>query len=160
MSVVTADIFDAHHAIVGVCDVQFRSFGKRVDFFGPCATLRVAEDHVPLRVALSEPGEGRVLVVDAGGMRVGVFGDQMAERAIRNGWAGVVIFGAMRDSATINELDIGVKAVAVTARRCLVATEGERDVVVSFGGVSFATGDWVYADADSVVRSPVELVLE
>ncbi|MBL0420036.1 ribonuclease E activity regulator RraA [Ramlibacter sp. AW1] len=154
----TADLFDAHPDLVQVCEVPWRHFGRRRRFSGPCLPLWANEDHRPVLACLSRPGEGRVLVVDAGGsLRIGVLGDRLAGHAVRNGWAGVVIHGCIRDSATIDGMDIGIKALGTTARRSNVEREGSLERAVSFGGVSFEAGCWVYADEDAVVLSPREL---
>src|SRR5690606_22927872 len=133
MPILTAEIHDAHPDEVAVCDVQFRSFGRRLAFAGPCATLKVHEDHRRAKGLVPAPGEGRVLVVDAGGsLRVGIMGDMMAEAASRNGWAGAVIFGAIRDSVAIDALDFGVKALGTTARRSHLDLGGVVGVPVAF----------------------------
>lgn len=153
-TIVTADIYDAHHDAVQVVELQFRSFGKRLSFAGPCATVRTFEDHLPVLKALEEEGHGRVLVVDAGGsLRVGVMGDRLAGLGASNGWCGVVIRGAIRDSVAINALDLGVKALGVTARRGWTATSGERDLPLQFGGTQVSPGDWIYSDEDAVLVS-------
>jgi len=158
MEIVTADLYDAHHETVGVCALQFRSFGKRHSFFGPCATVATFEDHTPVLKFLSEPGNGRILVVDGqGSLRIGVMGDRLAEIGVRNGWAGIVINGAIRDSLGIDALDIGVKALGATARRGWSSGSSARDTPLGFGGVTFVPGNWVYADVDSVLVSPAEL---
>ena len=126
----------------------------RQSFFGRIETLRTFEDHTPVLNTLSEPGEGRVLVVDAGGsLRVGVMGDRLAEIAVRNRWAGAVINGAIRDSAAIDGLSFGVKALGATARRNWQPTRGDRGLKVSFGDVEFVSGHWIYADRDAVIVS-------
>lgn len=154
----TADLFDANTHSVAVCETHFLSFGGRQSFSGPCQTLKVFEDHVPVRELLATAGAGRVLVIDAGGAtRVGVLGDRLAALAIRNGWSGIVVFGAIRDSAAISQLDIGVKALAATARKGLQASTGEAGVRVAFGEATFEPGDWVYADADAVLVSKAQL---
>jgi regulator of ribonuclease activity A len=154
MQIETAEIHDAHPDEVAVCDVQFRSFGRRLAFAGPCATLKVYEDHRRAKALIEQPGQGRVLVVDAGGsLRVGIMGDSMAALAAKNGWAGAVIFGAIRDSAAIDALDFGVKAVGTTARRSAQDLGGAVDAPVAIGGVTFRPGDWVYADRDAVIVS-------
>lgn len=151
----TADISDAYPDTTSVCQLQFRSFGMRAQFAGPCATLRVEEDHRPVMRKLSTPGAGRVLVVDvAGSLWVGVFGDRLAELACCNGWVGVVVNGAIRDSATVDTMDIGVRALGTTALRSATeGTGGVADVPVEFGGVIFRPGAWVYCDADAVLIS-------
>lgn len=154
----TADLFDANADTVSVCELQFRSFGKKQRFFGPCVPLLVNEDHRPVLAMLSTPGEGRVLVVDAGGsLRVGVMGDRLAAIAVENNWAGVVVHGAIRDSTAIDALDIGVKSLGTTARRCQTERGGLASAPVRFGGVEFSAGDWVYADVDAVLASPRQL---
>ena len=154
MPISTAEIHDAYPDEVAVCDAQFRSFGRRVEFAGPCATLKCHEDHKRARALVEEPGQGRVLVIDAGGsLRIGIMGDTMAALAARNGWAGAVIFGAIRDSAAIDALDFGVKALGTTARRSNIDMGGLVGQPVAFGGATFRPGDWVYADRDAVIVS-------
>lgn len=156
----TADLYDAFHPRVSVCTLQFRSFGRHVGFSGRIETLRSFEDHTPVLKALSEPGEGHVLVVDGGGsLRVGVMGDRLAEIAACNGWSGAVINGAIRDSVGIAGLAIGVKALGTTARRNWQATLGERGQILSFGDVDFVPGHWIYADQDAVIVSAEPLNL-
>ncbi|GAA4334310.1 ribonuclease E activity regulator RraA [Pigmentiphaga soli] len=155
MRVSTSDIFDADPDRVLVCETQFRSFGRLREFAGPCATVAVREDHREIRKLLETPGEGRVLVVDGGGSpRVGLMGDVMAAMAVRNGWAGAIVFGAIRDSSAIDAMEFGVKAVATTARRAQTAASALHDQPVEFGGVRFHPGDWVCADSDAVVVRP------
>jgi regulator of ribonuclease activity A len=158
MTIVTADLYDAHHSKLNVCELQFRSYGRRKSFFGECVTLKAFEDHSPILSAVQGEGRGRILVVDGGGStRVGMMGDRVAEIAIQNGWAGAVIFGAIRDSGGIDELDFGVKALGATARRSWLKSEGFSGIPLGFGSVTFETGMWVYADADSVLVSRVKL---
>ena len=157
----TPDIYDTYADQVGVVELQLRGFGKRRSFHGPCSTIKCFEDHRLVRAASQSPGGGRVLVVDAGGsMRVAMMGDMLASNCMNNGWAGVVIFGVVRDTPQIDALDFGVKALGTTARRSGPEDlGGSVDLPVSFGGVTFRPGDWVYADADAVLVSPSELAL-
>ncbi|TMV64527.1 ribonuclease E activity regulator RraA [Thioclava sp. BHET1] len=157
--IVTADLYDRFHADLQVCELQFRSFGAQA-FCGPCETLSTFEDHTPVLAALEEPGAGRVLVVDAGGsFRVGVLGDRLAGIGVRNGWAGLVINGVIRDSAGIDAVGLGVKALGATARRGWTPGPGRRGAPVSFGAVTFHPGAWIYADRDAVLISPRALVV-
>lgn len=159
-SIVTADIYDIHHASLDVCELHFRSFGQRKSFYGPCVTVKTFEDHLPVLEALQQPGDGNVLVVDAGGSsRVGVMGDRVAEVGVRNGWTGAIIYGAIRDSVGIDQLDFGVKALGATARRTWLHGTGHHAVPVTFGGARFAAGAWVYADADCILVATSELDL-
>ncbi len=110
------------------------------------------------RQLLGEPGDGSVIVVDGGGSTaVALMGDMLAARARDNGWAGVIINGAIRDSAEIAGIDIGVKALGVNPAKSKKTGEGDLDVVLEFGGARFRPGDWVYCDEDGVLVSPVEI---
>lgn len=151
----TADLHDANEDLVAVCDAQFRSFGRRPCIAAPCVTFKVFEDHRLVRDHIAAtPGDGRILVIDGGGsMRVGLLGDTMAERAMRNGWIGAIVFGVVRDTPALDALDFGVKALGTTARRGRLETGGLVDVPVMFGGVEFRSGWWVYADVDAVLVS-------
>jgi regulator of ribonuclease activity A len=157
--ITTSDICDAHPDEVAVCEIQFRSFGKASAFAGPCATVLVYEDHRKVRETIDLPGNGRVLIVDGGGsLRVALLGDRLAIRAMQNGWAGIIIHGAIRDSAAIDNLQFGVKALGTTARRSSIELGGIAELPVSFGATTFRHGDWVYADADAVIVSRRKLL--
>jgi regulator of ribonuclease activity A len=148
----TADLADDHGSSVRSCDVQFRSYGATASFSGPITTIACHEDNVVMRAALSEPGNGGVLVVDGGGsVHVALMGDEMALLAVRNGWSGVIVNGAVRDVAALAGIGLGVFAVGSNPRKSLKHGAGERDVPVSFGGVVFTPGETVYADRDGVV---------
>jgi regulator of ribonuclease activity A len=153
-SIVTADIYDAHHEHLQVCELQFRSFGRIESFCGPCATLATFEDHAPVLEALQKEGKGQVLVVDGGGsLRVGILGDKLAAIGVNNGWLGVIVVGAIRDSRGIDELNIGIKALGATARRTWSVGAGRHGVPLQFGSVAVRPGHWVYADRDCVLIS-------
>ncbi len=62
---------------------------------------------------MSEPGRGRVLVVDGGAsMRCALLGDQLAKAAVDNGWSGIIVNGCIRDSEDIGKMALGVKAIS------------------------------------------------
>ncbi len=152
MSFSTADLCDAHDAKVRVATPIFRHYGGRAAFCGPVATLKIHEDNGLVRKALDTPGEGRVLVVDGGGsLRCALLGDQLAALAVKNGWAGVIVWGCIRDSAAIGAMDLGVLALATHPRKTVKQNLGTADVPVSFAGIEFRPGTWVYADADGLI---------
>ena len=154
----TADLYDAHPDLVRVCETQFRSYGGLISFCGPCATLATFEDHAPVLRALERPGLGRILVVDGqGSLRIGLMGDRLAGIAVKNGWGGVILNGAIRDTAGIDALPLGVKALGATARKNWRETLGTPEMPVHFGGITFVRGDWIYADRDCVVASAEKL---
>lgn len=152
MTFATADLCDELGPRARVAEPLFRDFGGERSFHGPVSTVRVFEDNVLVREALSEAGQGRVLVVDgAGSVRCALVGDMLARLAHENGWAGVVVNGAIRDSGEISSLPIGVKALTTSPRRSEKRGNGERDVPATFAGVTFEPGQLLYADPDGIV---------
>lgn len=159
MDIQTADLCDAHDSTLQVLTPMFRSFGRRTCFGGPIATVKVFEDNSLVRSTLETQGNGRVLVVDGGGsLRCALVGDQLALLGFKNGWAGILVNGCVRDSVAIGQMDIGVMAIATNPRKSVKRGLGEQEVVVGFGDVTFTPGHHVYADPDGVVVSPVPLV--
>ena len=158
MTFATADLCDAHRDKVKVCHIPFRSFGQVAAFHGPIRTLSVLDDNALVRQVLERPGQGAVLVVNGGGsLKRALVGDNLAKLAIDNGWAGIVVHGAIRDSAVIDTMDVGLKAVGTIPLRADRDAIGEIDIPTAFGGVIFTPGDWLYADADGVVVSAQRL---
>ena len=154
----TCHLADLHDAQVSVPALPLLDYGGRLAFSGVVSTVRAFEDNSRVREAVAEPGQGRVLVIDgAGSMARAMFGDLLAAKAVENGWAGVVVHGAIRDSGAIGALDLGVKALGTCPRKTDKLGAGERDVDVEIGGVLIRPGDWLYADGDGVVVADVEL---
>jgi regulator of ribonuclease activity A len=148
----TADLADEIGLNVRSCDLQFRQFGARAEFAGPISTVRCFEDNALLKSVLSAPGEGGVLVIDgAGSLHTALVGDVIAELACSNGWAGLVVHGAVRDAAALRRIDIGLKALGTNPRKGTKTGSGERGVAVSLGGVTFVPGDIAYSDDDGIV---------
>lgn len=148
----TCDLCDLHDAQVRVLELPLRDYGGRIAFDGIVSTIRAYEDNALVREAVAEAGEGRVLVIDGGGsMRRAMLGDLLAAKAVENGWAGVIVFGAIRDSAAIARMPIGVKALGTCPRKTEKRGQGLRDVAVEFGGQVIRAGDWLCADHDGVV---------
>ena len=148
----TCDLCDAFEAEVRVLELPLRDYGGRVAFSGIVSTVKALEDNSRVREAVSEPGHGRVLVIDGGGsLRRSMLGDMLAEKAVANGWSGVLVHGAIRDSAAIGALDLGVKALATCPMKTDKRGQGLRDVPVSFGGLTIVPGQWLAADEDGVV---------
>jgi regulator of ribonuclease activity A len=150
----TADLSDAHPD-AQVLELLLQSFGGHSRFAGPIETIKAWEDNSRVREALGEPGDGRVLVVDGGGsIRRAMLGDQLAAQGVANGWAGVLIHGCLRDSEEIGTMAIGVKALGTCPRKTDKLGAGERGIPVSFGGVTFRPGSWLYSDPDGVLVAP------
>jgi regulator of ribonuclease activity A len=151
----TADLVDRYGSELRVCDTQFRQFGGRRAFAGPVRTVSCHEDNGLLRELLHGSGSGCVLVVDgAGSLRTALVGDLIAGAALANGWAGLALHGAVRDSAALSRLDLGIKALGTNPRRSTKTGAGAVDVPVTFGGVTFYPGDVLHADDDGIVLLP------
>ena len=156
--VATADLYDAHGETLRVLAPIFRDFGGARTFEGPVVTLKVHEDNSLVRSTLEEPGQGRVLVVDGGGsLRCALVGDNLAEIGVSNGWAGILVYGCIRDAEPIAKLSIGVKALATNPRKSVKKGVGERDVELRFAEVTIKPGEYLYADADGVVVADTRL---
>lgn len=154
MTISTADLSDEYGAAVQVALPGLRNFGGNARFGGPIATAWVDDDNSVVRALLEQEGLGRVLVVDGGGsLRCALVGDRLAQLALDNGWAGVVVHGCVRDSAALEEMAIGVKALATMPRRSQKGGGGHAGVPVSFCGVTFVPGHYLYADEDGIVVS-------
>lgn len=158
MSFKTADLYDAHGDELSVMDPVFERFGRRLAFSGPAHPVLAPEDNSLVRAALEKPGAGRVLVVDGGGsVRCALVGDRLAALAVDNGWAGIVVYGAIRDAAEIDEMDIGVRALATNPSKSVKRGHGVDGERVRVAGVQVKAGDWIYADRDGVVVATRQL---
>ena len=148
----TADLVDTIGPDVRSCDVQFRQFGGHTKFAGPITTVRCFEDNALLKSVLSQPNAGGVLVIDgAGSLHSALVGDLIAELARSNGWAGLIVHGAVRDAAELRGLEIGIKALGTNPRKSTKTGAGERDVELDLGGVKFVPGEIAYSDDDGIV---------
>jgi len=155
----TADLCDTFTGDVQVCAAQFRMFGARRSFSGKIETVSTYEDAGLVKKCLGQSGQRRVLVVDGGGStRVALLGDKLANLAIQNDWAGVIVLGAVRDTEVLATLDIGVIGLAVTPLRGSLDGAGTIGATFKFGGAEFAPGRQVYCDADGVVVSAGPLI--
>ena len=168
----TADLCDVHHpesvdvttakknAGVRIVSpaLNLKDLGGRMAFSGRIATVQCYENNPLVRETLQEPGGGRVLVVDGGGsLRCALLGDNLADYAVKNGWSGLVIHGCIRDSGDIEKMPLGVKALDTHPLKSSKRDPGLRDVPVSFGGVTFTPGHYLYADKDGVLVSDTDL---
>jgi regulator of ribonuclease activity A len=150
----TADLVDRYGEAVASIPIQFRSFGRKSRFAGPAVTVKCFEDNALLKSALAEqpdPG-GKVLVVDGGGsLRSALAGDLIAGIAVQRGWAGLVIFGAVRDSVALDLLDLGIKALGTNPRKSGKTGVGVLNGPVEIGGVWITPGQTVHSDEDGIV---------
>lgn len=158
-ALLTTDLLDNNEVLIQqeqlrIVAPMFHRYGGKTAFAGSIVTLKLFEDNSLVRAVLGEPGVGKVLVVDGGGsLRCALLGDQLAEMAVKNGWEGIVVYGCIRDSAAINALALGVRALNTHPLKTVKKNVGERDVPVTFGGVTLKPGEWLCADEDGVIVS-------
>jgi regulator of ribonuclease activity A len=152
------DLCDAHGDQITLLDPVFRSFGGRAAFYGPAETIVTHQDNSRVREAVAEPGEGRVLVVDGGGsLKRALVGGNLAAQAAKNGWAGIIVNGAVRDIAELEVEALGVLALGLCPMKTAKRGLGERGLTINLAGVTLHPGHWIYADRDGVILSPLPL---
>ncbi|MFS0712725.1 ribonuclease E activity regulator RraA [Microbacterium sp. 2P01SA-2] len=152
MTTATADLYDERGDELDSLGVQLLDLGGRTAFEGPIRTVRCHRDNALVKHVLATPGDGAVLVVDGGGsLESALVGDLIAASAVENGWAGIIVNGAIRDRAAIASLDLGVKALGSNPRKSSKDGVGDVDVPVTVGGVVFTPRRHVWADADGVL---------
>ncbi|MFA9486749.1 MULTISPECIES: ribonuclease E activity regulator RraA [unclassified Moraxella] len=162
---VTCDLLDENEdkdigvvspSIDGKC---FRNFGGKLAFGGQAVTVKCFEDNSRVKELLATKGEGRVLVVDGGAsMRCALLGDMIAKGAVEQGWAGVIVYGCVRDVDELAVLDLGVQALGCIPKKSTRKGVGETGITLNFGGVSICEGDYVYADNNGVLVSKIKLL--
>ncbi|MGM0825883.1 MAG: ribonuclease E activity regulator RraA [Pseudomonadota bacterium] len=158
-TIITPDICDAFPG-VQVVEPLFANFGGVDAFHGAVRTIKCFEDNSLVKQAVAEPGNGAVLVVDAGGSaRCAMLGDMLAEQAVENGWAGIVIYGCVRDVDILATLPLGVQALGSHPRKSEKRGEGQRDITLGFAGVTISPNDWLYADNNGILIADHELAL-
>lgn len=156
----TPDLCDANEGQVRALEPGLRNFGGRHAFYGAVVTIKCYEDNSLVKSQAATPGHNRVMIVDGGGSRRrALVGDMIAGNALANGWAGLIIWGSVRDVDALAELDLGVMALGATPIRSEKQGHGELDTSIRVGGVHFSSGDWVYADNNGVIVSAQALAL-
>lgn len=160
MTFVTCDLCDANEDKVAVVTGHnWFSYGGRKAFGGEIVTVKCFEDNSRVKEHLGTDGKGKVLVVDGGAsLRNALIGDMIAENAVKNGWEGVIIYGACRDVDELAKLDIGVVTLGCVPVKSVRRGEGQLNIEVSFGGVSFRPGEFVYADNNGIICAPTPLL--
>ena len=162
-SFATCDLCDVHKGdhsgAFRVLPPVFSDYGAVRKFSGQIQTVKCFEDNSFVKEAVDSPGLGRVLVVDGGAsLRHALLGGNLGAAAARNGWAGVVINGCVRDVAELATHAIGIRALAANPLPTEKRQHGLRDVPVQVQGVPIRPGEWLYADEDGMVVSAKPLV--
>lgn len=160
MFIDTSELCDLYADQVDVVEPVFSSFGGKNTFYGKVTTVKCFENNGLIAEVLDENGEGRVLVVDGGGaVRRGLIDANLAQLAADNGWEGIIVYGAVRQIQQLENMDIGIHALAPIPVGAAEDNGGESDIPVNFGGVTFFPEDYIYADLTGIILSqePLEL---
>ena len=161
MFIDTSELCDLYAEQVDVVEPIFSSFGGISNFYGKVTTVKCFESNGLIAEVLEENGEGRVLVIDGGGaVRRGLIDAELAQLAADNGWEGIIVYGAVRQIQQLENLDIGIHALAPIPVSADESTAGESDVPVNFGGVTFFPEDYIYADLTGIILSQEPLDLD
>jgi len=159
MDFTTPDLSDENPEALALEPI-LSNLGGRKSFYGQIETLKCPDDNSFVKELLNSEGNGKVLVVDASAInKVALLGDMIAEAGVKNNWSGVVINGYIRDVDIIGTLDIGVQALGTMPVRSEKKNQGEVGVDISFGGLTFQSGDYIYADNNGLLLSKKELSL-
>ncbi len=157
----TSELCDVYLDQVDVVEPMFNSYGGRSSFGGQVTTIKCFEDAGIIRTVAELDGEGRVMLIDGGGsLRRALVDADVAALAAENKWEGIVVYGCVRDVDALDEIDIGIKALASIPVGADNQGIGESDVPVNFGGVTFLPEDHIYADSTGVILSPEPLDIE
>ncbi|NJL34022.1 MAG: ribonuclease E activity regulator RraA [Chloroflexaceae bacterium] len=157
----TADLCDQYPNEVQIVAPGFFSYGGLPAFAGQMMTVKVFEDNSLVRAALGEDGTGKVLVVDGGGsLRCALVGDNLAAMGQQHGWQGIVVYGCIRDAQPISQIAIGLRALGTHPMKSIKQGVGQRDVAVTFSGVRFVPGHFLYADADGIIVAAHDLLAD
>ncbi len=155
----TADLSDEYTNDLICASPIFKSFGKKVAFWGEITTIKLFEDNSFVRQQLGTDGIGKVLVIDGGGsLRCALIGDQLAQLAIDNNWEGIIVYGCIRDSRIINDMNVGIRAINTCPIKSQKRNIGELDILVKFAEIEFTPGNYVYVDEDGILVSEKKLL--
>lgn len=154
MSFVTPDLCDDNPESVRVLAPMLKNFGGKKQFCGEIVTVKCFEDNTFVKEHMAKDGSGKVMVVDGGGsLRCALLGDLIAESGVKNNWEGIIIYGCVRDVDALEKLNLGVQALASIPIKSNRQGRGDLNIPITFGGVTFKPGEYVYADNNGVIVS-------
>ncbi len=159
MNISTPDLCDAYPDLIRIVEPVFKNYGGKAAFGGEIVTVKCFEDNSRVKENAGKPGKGKVMVVDGGGsLKKALLGDLIAEAALNNGWEGFIIYGCIRDVEPISAMNIGVKALNSIPLKTQRKGEGENNVQITFGGVTFNAGEYAYSDSTGIIVSSEPLI--
>ena len=159
MAVFTADICDEHSDKVFVLGPGYTNYGGADSCQGKIVTIRLDKNNADLIALLrDEDGSGKVVVVDVDKTYFAVVGENLMKLAAQNNYSGIIVNGYIRDTVQIKDIPVVLYAIGTCSRKYIPVTSGERNIPLSFGGIDFNAGDYLYADADGVIVSKQKII--
>jgi len=159
MPFTTPDLSDAYPDTQALAPI-LKNLGGKKTFWGKVETLQCPDDNSFVKELLNSEGKGKILVVDANGIStVALLGDMIAEAGVNNNWSGIVINGYVRDIDILGKLDIGVQALGTMPVRSEKKNQGQLGIDITFGGITFSRGNYIYADNNGLLLSKEKLKL-
>ncbi|MCW8831734.1 MAG: putative 4-hydroxy-4-methyl-2-oxoglutarate aldolase [Colwellia sp.] len=154
------DLFDEYEPQLQLAEPIFNDYGGSTIFSGSIVTVSCFNDNSKVKELVATDGTGKVMVVDGkASLTNALLGDMLAEKAVENGWQGIVINGCIRDAGTIATLALGVKALGCNPIKTEKLGIGEVNVNVNFAGIEFKAGDYIYGDSNGLAVSKKQLIL-
>ena len=148
----TCDLYDEYLDVALVPTVSFLNLGGERQFCGTVVTVKCFEDNSRIKELVAMEGKGKVMLVDGGGsQRCALVGDVLAGEAQHGGWAGIIVYGSVRDKVALSKLNLGVMALNVTPRKSVRRGEGQVDIPIQIGNIWCESGDIVYGDDDGIL---------
>lgn len=157
----TSELCDRYPDMVDVLEPILRTYGGRSSFAGNVVSIKCFEDTKTIREVIEQDGSGKVLLIDGGGSTRRALVDlEIAETALENNWVGIICFGSVRDVDALEDLEIGIQAIASIPVGADSLHDAEVDIPVHFGSVTFLPDDYIYADNTGVILSQEPLLNE
>lgn len=152
MTIFTADLCDEYSDKVQVLAAGYQNYGGANSCQGEVITIKLNKNNSDLVALLrDEDGTGKVVVVDVEQEYFAVVGENLMKFADKNNYAGIVINGYVRDTFQITDTPVALYALGTCPRKSIPVTSGERGIQLTFGGVEFNQGDYLYADTDGII---------
>ena len=152
MNFFTADFCDEHPEIIDVLSHDFKNYGGAEKCRGEVITIKLDKNNSELiKLLRDEDGTNKVVVVDVDADFFAVVGENLMKFAQQNNYSGIIVNGYIRDTIQIKDIPVALYALGTCPKKYIPVTKGVRDVSLSFGGVNFKNGDYLYADTDGVM---------
>jgi len=159
MAIITADLSDAYGDKVAVLGPGYRNYGGASSCEGRIVTIRLNKNNSDLvKLLRDEDGAGTVVVVDVGQEYYAVVGENLMKFAQQNRYGGIIVNGFVRDTAQIRDIPVVLYALGTCPRKYIPVTSGARGVALTFGGIVFNPGHYLYADTDGVIVAASKLL--